>query len=100
MANINFELIMDSINGALGTELPIDFIPTMGREALVMEMQFNEKAGFTVADDELPAFFYDEKLQPTNKSARHHAQAVNDYRLEWLSKHNVTVNALPGDSPY
>ena len=100
VTNINFELIMDSINGALGTELPIDFIPTMGREALVMEMQFNEKAGFTVADDELPAFFYDEKLQPTNKSARHHAQAVNDYRLEWLSKHNVTVNALPSDSPY
>ena len=43
-----------------------------------MEHEFNRRAGFTAADDELPAFFYQEPLSPTNHVARFHGPEVHD----------------------
>jgi aldehyde:ferredoxin oxidoreductase len=43
-----------------------------------MERDFNKQAGFTVADDELPEFFYAEPLPPSNHTARFHAHEVHD----------------------
>jgi len=34
---------------------------------LKVEMEFNQKAGFTKEDDRLPKFFYEEKLSPNNQ---------------------------------
>jgi aldehyde:ferredoxin oxidoreductase len=31
-----------------------------------MERLYNQQAGFTAADDRLPAFFYEDKLPPHN----------------------------------
>ena len=42
-----------------------------------LEAAFNRLAGFADADDELPWFFHDEKLAPTNKAARLTSQEVN-----------------------
>jgi hypothetical protein len=41
-----------------------------------MEWEFNRKAGFTEADDELPSFFKD-PVPPTGKAARHSAAEIN-----------------------
>ena len=46
----------------------------------------SENAGFAEADDELPAFFYREALEPTGKTARHHADEVNRSLRELLSR--------------
>jgi aldehyde:ferredoxin oxidoreductase len=58
---------------------------TLGMEALKMEWEFNKLAGFTEKDDELPDFFYDEPLAPSNKAARHHSAEVNRTMRELLA---------------
>jgi aldehyde:ferredoxin oxidoreductase len=100
VTNINHPMVIDSINAALGTELDHDFLRRMGRETLELEMVFNDRAGFTVEDDELPEFFYEEKLAPTDKTARHHAEEVNAFRRDWLKSVGGGQIALPADSPY
>jgi aldehyde:ferredoxin oxidoreductase len=70
-------LITNAINDAHDTHLDPDFFFQLGREALKLEAEFNKAAGFNDSDDELPAFFYDEALQPTGKRARFHSDEVN-----------------------
>jgi aldehyde:ferredoxin oxidoreductase len=61
------EVFRKAINAILGTELgPDDFPRAMGIQVLKEEMEFNRKAGFTNADDRLPAFYYEEPLPPHN----------------------------------
>ncbi len=43
-----------------------DSLMQLGREVLTFERLFNEKAGFTAADDRLPAFMMTDKLPPHN----------------------------------
>ena len=77
VTNPNTEFIADTINAAHGTNLTKDFFEPLGREALRMEYEFNKQAGFTEKDDELPAFFYEEPLPPTNHVARFHGADVH-----------------------
>ncbi len=69
--------MINAINAATGSALDETFFMRLGREALVMEREFNIAAGFTEADDELPKFFYDEPLAPTNQTARFHGADVH-----------------------
>jgi aldehyde:ferredoxin oxidoreductase len=62
----------------LGTDLQPTFFHEIGRETLKLEREFNEAAGFTAADDDLPAFFYDEPLAPSNQAARFKGAEVHD----------------------
>jgi aldehyde:ferredoxin oxidoreductase len=80
----NVEFMVNAINGAIGTSIEPAFLEKMGRDTLKMELEFNRAAGFTVADDELPEFFYTEPLPPSNQVARFHAEDVKDIydRLE------------------
>src|SRR5467141_1013065 len=73
----NTEWLANALNGALGTSLTKEFFPALGRETLKLEHEFNRRAGFTEKDDELPAFFYNEPLAPTNHVARFHGQDVH-----------------------
>jgi aldehyde:ferredoxin oxidoreductase len=84
VTNINHAFMVDAINNALGTELPAAFFARLGRETLEMEAKFNEAAGFTAEDDELPEFFRTEPVAPTNKTARHQVADIRRYRTEWL----------------
>ena len=59
-----FEGMVDEINGVLGTDMTGDEWVEMGAEILRRERAFNEKAGFTKADDRLPEFMKYEKLPP------------------------------------
>ena len=68
----NADLIAKSINDAIGTKLEAAFLDKLGREALKLEREFNQAAGFTAEDDDLPEFFYTEPLAPTDQVARFH----------------------------
>ena len=91
VTNINLELITTALNDALGTDLDVGFFARLGLETLELEIQFNEQAGFTEPDDELPAFFYDNPLPPTDKTARHHSAEVNRFRKEWMAAQAIKV---------
>jgi aldehyde:ferredoxin oxidoreductase len=84
VTNVETEFIANAINDALGTQLTGDFFFELGRETLKLEWEFNKQAGFTGQDDELPSFFYEEALPPTNHVARFHSQDVQEIytRLE------------------
>ncbi len=77
VTDVNLQLIADAIHGAYEVTVEPDFFEEMGREALRLEQEFNQAAGFTEADDELPEFFCSEPLAPTNKVARLHSREVN-----------------------
>ena len=77
VTNANLEFIASAINAAHGTVLTKDFLEPLGRETLRLEHEFNKRAGFTAKDDELPAFFYEEPLPPTNLVARFHGADVH-----------------------
>ena len=64
VTNEHIDFVVESINDALGTNLPATFFRELGRETLRHESAFNRAAGFTESDDELPAFFYEEALRP------------------------------------
>ena len=74
----NIAFIVDAINAACGTSLSTEFFSALGRETLRLEHEFNRRAGFTAKDDELPQFFYEESLPPTNHVARFHGADVHD----------------------
>jgi aldehyde:ferredoxin oxidoreductase len=77
VTNPNTEFLTATINAAHGTSLTKDFFEALGRETLRLEHEFNRQAGFTEQDDELPGFFYEEPLPPTNHLARFHARDVH-----------------------
>jgi aldehyde:ferredoxin oxidoreductase len=56
--------IHEMLEAHTGTKYDIEDLMQMGREVLTMERLYNTSAGFTQADDRLPAFFYTEKLPP------------------------------------
>ncbi len=84
VTNVSAELVVTALNDACGTDLAPSFIAALGRETLRLEWEFNRQAGFTEADDELPAFFYDEPLAPSDKVARHRSAEVNLHLRELL----------------
>jgi aldehyde:ferredoxin oxidoreductase len=78
VTNENTDFLADAVNNALGTELKQTFFAEIGRETLKLEAEFNRLAGFTAEDDELPTFFYEEPLHPTNNVARFHGHEVHN----------------------
>lgn len=78
VTNVELDFITNAINDAHGTNLTREFYLELGREALQMEWEFNRQAGFTTQDDDLPDFFYQEPVAPTNHVARFHGQDVTE----------------------
>ena len=76
VTDANYEFLAEAANSAHGTSITPDFFRELGAQALVLEREFNQKAGFGEADDELPDFFYTEPLPPTNHVMRFHAKDV------------------------
>ena len=83
--NENLKLIANAINDAHDLDVSPEDVREIGCEALRLEAEFNRKAGFTEAQDELPDFFHSEPLPPTNRSARLHADEVNTYMRRLLA---------------
>jgi aldehyde:ferredoxin oxidoreductase len=61
-----FTAIHEMVAAYTGEKWDADRLMKLGREVLTMERLYNQKAGFTAADDRLPAFFYEDKLPPHN----------------------------------
>ena len=59
-----FVAIHEMLEAHTGTKYDIAELMQMGREVLTMERLYNERAGFTSADDRLPAYFKTDKLPP------------------------------------
>lgn len=91
VTNINLDMIAGAINHALGTELDGSFFEKLGRETLALENQFNLDAGFTIEDDELPGFFYEEALPPSDSRARFHSEAVRKSTQRWWDQGPVSA---------
>jgi len=87
ITNAKHQFMIDSINAALGTSFDTSFFHKIGYETLKYEDEFNKVAGFTEDDDELPEFFYNEALEPTNRKARFHAAEVNEAKRRWMQEH-------------
>ncbi len=85
VTNEQLEFIVQAINDAHGVELPTSFFAALGKETLRFENLFNKAAGFTEVDDELPEFFYNEQLPPSNKAARFHTSEINQAAQKWWS---------------
>ena len=77
VTNPNVEYMADAINSAVGSDIKPTFFHELGRETLRLEREFNLAAGFTAEDDNLPQFFYDEPLKPTEQTARFTAEDVH-----------------------
>ena len=54
------------VSGLVGKEVTVDDVVAMGVNCLRDELDFNKRAGFTEADDQLPRFFREETLPPHN----------------------------------
>ena len=58
--------IKDLINARYDWEVESDFLQLLGKETLLLEREFNKKAGFTSADDRIPEWMMEEPLPPHN----------------------------------
>ncbi len=61
-----FDAIGEMVTAHTGQTWGADELMKLGRETLTYERLFNAHAGFTAADDRLPAYMYTEKLPPHN----------------------------------
>ena len=82
----NLKLIADAANDAHQSDIDPDFIKNIGLETLKLEKQFNDQAGFNGEDDELPAFFLEEALPPTNQVGRLKSAEVNKYMTAMIEE--------------
>ena len=61
-----FNALVDVVSGFLGVPFTADDVTQLGRTVLATERDFNERAGFTKADDRLPEYFIKEPVTPHN----------------------------------
>ncbi|NOZ50021.1 MAG: aldehyde ferredoxin oxidoreductase [Chloroflexi bacterium] len=59
-------IVSDLINGRYGWGVGPDYLQHLGRETILMEREFNRRAGFTNADDRLPEWMTGEAIAPTH----------------------------------
>ena len=62
-----FNAMVDMVNAKYGLSLTADDVTALGQRVLKLERDFNQRAGFTPADDRLPEFFKTEQLPPHNE---------------------------------
>jgi aldehyde:ferredoxin oxidoreductase len=60
----NMEIIAQLLNAKFGINVNIDNVVKLGQDCIHYEKEFNSMAGFNEAHDQLPEFFYLEKLPP------------------------------------
>lgn len=58
--------VVDMLNAKYGLSLTTDDVSSLGQKVLGIELDFNQRAGFTPADDRLPDWMYTEPLPPHN----------------------------------
>lgn len=56
----------DLVAAQYGWDVPDDYLTALGRETILLEREFNRRAGFTAADDRLPEWMTTEPLPEIN----------------------------------
>lgn len=74
--------ITDLINARFGWDMTVDELKNIARCNLILEKDYNRKAGFTIAHDRLPEYFYEEKNPSTG--------TVFDINEEFIEKLNYS----------
>lgn len=59
-------LMVKMLNGLYGTDFNESLFETLGKNVIIMEREFNIKAGFNEADDRMPEFMREEPMPPHN----------------------------------
>ncbi len=59
-------MVRDLVNARYGWGVGDDYVDELGRETILLEREFNRRAGFTSADDRIPEWMSREKLPPTD----------------------------------
>jgi len=59
-------LINELVRAAYGWDVPDNYLQELGKETILMEREWNRRAGFTKADDRLPEWMRREPLPPHN----------------------------------
>ena len=85
VTNEQLTFMVNTLNDAFGLSLDTPFYVELGKRTLEMEHAFNRAAGFDVADDELPEFFYTDSLEPSDRTARFHAAEVDASPARWAT---------------
>ena len=73
------EIVRAMLETAYGVTLPANTLDQLGRRVIDLERDFNRKAGFTSADDRLPAFFLDERLDSTGSRFDVNPEEIDSY---------------------
>ena len=76
VTNTHTYFLANAVNHAVGSNVDESFFLELGRDTLKYEAAFNKAAGFTSEDDDLPGFFYNEPIAPSNKVARFHGNQL------------------------
>ncbi|MBC8335696.1 MAG: aldehyde ferredoxin oxidoreductase [Anaerolineales bacterium] len=63
---VDYSIVGELINSIHGFEVGDDFLQELGKETLLLEREFNKRAGFTKQDDRLPEWMSREPLPPHN----------------------------------
>lgn len=59
------DIVRDLVNGRYGWDVGDDFLSELGRASILMEREFNHRAGFTRMEDRLPEWMLQEPIAPT-----------------------------------
>ena len=59
-------IITNALNAMYSTNLNRDDVINIGKQIIRAELEFNEKAGISQDDDDLPSFFREETSEPKN----------------------------------
>ncbi|MBN2405931.1 MAG: aldehyde ferredoxin oxidoreductase [Coriobacteriia bacterium] len=88
-----FEAIGEMVSAHTGQTWGADELMELGKEVLTYERIFNEHAGFTAADDRLPAYMYTEKLPPHDAVftvSDEDLDSVHDFVAETAAKMGIS----------
>ncbi len=82
-----YQALIDMINAQYGIALTAADVDKLGESVLLVEREFNKKAGFTNADDRLPEFMEYEPIAPHN--------VVWDFTPEEIDEVYAKLEAAP-----
>lgn len=75
-------IIADMVSALIGAPFTPDDVVNLGVNTLKDELEFNKLAGFTAEDDQLPAFFREEKLPPHDVEWTFTAEEMQGARVD------------------
>ncbi len=80
---VTADYVKTLLNARYGENLSFEDIIQIGKDTILTELEFNNKAGITAAQNDLPAFFRDEKLPPRDTRFDIDVSDLVDFYKKW-----------------